>query len=166
MFKLKNVFLISLLVLILISTIACPGAIIEGPDDSDDPWQYGGEIEIMYVRVKEVVSPSGSDPTGTAIYHNKYGGENSSSFVPNGEDTWIASVLLECEPQPYYIWTVDAKVNTTYTSVGEKFFLRLKKEGALWVELTCIVDSPAGGKSSKFVFYNGKLQNPTNCSTF
>ena len=133
------------------------------PTDENDPWEYGGEIEIMYVRILPVVNPNGSDPKGASIYHWKYGGKNSSSFVLIGENAWIASVGLECDGASYSIQTVDMKISTVYTCVGKKFFLRPKKEGAQWVELTCIVADPScgsNGQAAEFIFNHGQVKNP------
>ena len=162
----KRIVLISLLVFLFSSCdfLKNPFAPSE-PEPVNDPWKYGGEIEIMYVRVLPVVNPSGPDPSAASIYHSKYGGNTSSSFIRVDENKWMASISLNCDGQPYYIATVDMKVNTIYAHTGEKFFLRLKKEGAQWVELTCIVQSPSiiGGKAAKFVFYNGRIENPSGC---
>ena len=153
----KIVLLISMLTLVNCKSPTSPEPI--------DPWKYGGEIEIMYVRVKEVVYPNNPDPTGGAsIYHYKIGGKNSSYGVAAGENTWIYSVYLDCDPQPYTISTGDSKISLY--PVGEKFFLRLKKEGASWVELTCIVPHPSrpNGQASKFIFDNGQISNVNPCS--
>jgi len=153
----------SLIFLVLIIIISCKGP--TGPSPIDDPWKYGGEIEIMYVRVLPVVNPSGTDPTNWAnILHPKYGGKESSRWVPAGDGAWISTISLNCDPQPYTISTGDGKVSLH--PVGEKFLLRLKKEGASWVEITCIIMHPLdpAGKAAKFIFYNGQIQNAHPCS--
>ncbi len=135
-----------------------------GPDPIDDPWQHGGEIEIMYVRVLPVVNPDWTgDLKAAMIYHYKYGGKNSSYFVPAGENKWIASVYLICDPHPYTISVADTRVSDD-GPVAEKILLKPKREGASWVELTCIVPEPAGrGKAAKFLFNNGQISDAHPC---
>ncbi len=160
-FLILPLILFSLLVLVLSS---CDWLSSTAPINNPD--YFAGEIEIMYVRVKEVVYPNYADPEGATILFPTGGGKNSSNFISMGENKWYATVFLQTDPNPYFIVTIDMKVTGVYTCVGEKFLLRPKKEGAEWVELTCIVRSPLsiGGKAAKFVFSNdGQIRNPHRC---
>ena len=121
----------------------------------------GGEIEILYVRANEVTNPGAPDLTSGAasVYHGKYGGKNSSYWKPDGENRWIASVGLECDGAPYFIWVNDGRVSPNPTAV--QLFIR-RKGDTNWIELICVVDHPLGadGKAAKFVFNHGQLRNP------
>lgn len=126
-----------------------------GPDNPNDPWWYGGEIEIMLETDREV------DFTKTAIsvYHLKYGGTTASHWVMAGENQWTVVILLDCDPQPYFLMT------GCYKLISDNFYLR-RKGDVNWIKLTCIVDEPLGCPSNcdckalKFLFNNGQLQNP------
>ncbi len=117
----------------------------------------------MYQRTKDIVNPSAPDMTnsGATLYHEKFGGKNSSSWVPAGKNKWTASVVLDCDIEAYYLWVGDGQVSQE--PIAEKIFLRVKGEDSNWIEMTCIGDSPSmlGGKAVKFVFYNGQIQIPS-----
>ena len=129
-----------------------------GPDPIDDPWQYGGEIEILLESSRNI------DFTKTAIsvYHTKYGGRNATYWVAVGENQWTAVISLNCEPQPYFLMTGCYKLNV------DNFYMR-RKGDINWIRLTCIVDEPGGCppscdcKALKFIFNNGQIQNPSGC---
>lgn len=81
------------------------------------------------------------------------------------ENKFQAKVSLLSDPHPYYIDTVDGKIlDTEYSTIGRKFYLRIKEKDSNWIELTCVVKNPtAPGTAAKFEFNYGRITNPIRC---
>jgi len=134
---------------------------LTGPDKPEVTW---GEVEFMYERVMPIIAPNDSDPKGFAYFHIVYGGGNPYNWQSAGKDKWTAEAALNYSLSPYRIWTIDAKVTSEYIKVARKISAR-PKGTSYWIELTCIVENPANGDMvAQFIFHNGQIRNPTDCS--
>ena len=121
-----------------------------------DPWQYGGELEIMLET--PVTDLRDFTKTCVGFYNTQYGGTSASYWIlaasMDGIRTWTATVNLNCSPQPWYLGT------PSYDLSVIKFYLR-RKGDTTWLRLTCIVPHPQDPKyeALKLMFNNGQLQN-------
>jgi len=110
------------------------------------------------------VNPNGSDPTGgtALIFHDQYGGQNSSMwvFVENGK--WVAEALLRYSNSRYVIWLGDAKVENGYEPVARKIFMRLRGS-TNWVELTSVKKNvfADSGEQAEFIANASGIHSPS-----
>lgn len=165
MFKIKDVFLICLFMLLLIFSLSSCDNLGRSVIGEDDPDPISGWFEILYERVLPIVNPDSPDPTDgkASTYHSIYGGRNSSRWVQDGEDKWTATVFLRYDSKhPYFIWLIDRKVEETYGhQIARKIFMR--PEGSTeWIELLCIEKHGLGveGEWAKFIADKNGIRNP------
>lgn len=154
----KSVFLISLLMLLMSACFEdC-----DNPVGPDDPENYSGKIEFMYVRVKEIVYPAYPDPTGDGA--NIYPGaiRNTSPWEQVEANTWVCYAELKYSTGFYWFWLRDKKISWVQTT-AEDVYARRKGTDDSWLKLICVEDlvvSPSGGKCVRFTWNKQGVQNP------
>jgi hypothetical protein len=123
---------------------------ITPPEKTDDM------IEFMYRRDLPIITPNNPDTKGCSIWNDVYGGL-ILDWTQISQNQWTCSVGLRYDKSPYYIFTVDGKVITGYSSVAKTFFARVKGQ-ADWIQLTTIEPNlRLTGEWAKFYLYHDVL---------